>query len=161
MGEKTPAIYKNIRSFWQKCHLQRDQSPFSTSCVVEMAIFKGMDSGPGENVMAYVDELLDLFRYTTTFHQKTPKFPWKVASLRKLQWWIQLKKKCIIFNFNLVGFVHSSLCSRDFYFNGWFVFLLSEVLVDLHIGELKTPKHQSSRWNFLLGSFNKSMLDCL
>ena len=123
MGEKTPAIYKH-QEFWQKCHLQRDQVLRAPAVVVEVAIFKGMDSGTS---------WLMLMNFTTTFHQKTRNFP-KGSILAEASMMNTAGKVRFIFNFNFVGFVHSSLCSRDFYFNGWFVFLLSEVSVDLHIG---------------------------
>lgn len=70
MGEKTPAIYKNIRSFDKSATFNGIKVLRQRSFVVELAILMGVDSGPEEKT-----SWLMLMNFTTTFHQKPRNFP--------------------------------------------------------------------------------------
>lgn len=106
------------------------------------------------HIMAYVDE----FYYDVP--PKNPKFPerfnpcgsfndeysWQSSVHLQLQFcWV--RPFIPLFK----GFLFQRLICVSFKWSfGWFTHWLIE-----------NPKLQSARWNFLLGSFNKSMLDCV
>ena len=75
-GKKTPAIYKNIRSFDKSATFNGIKVLSAPVFAVELAIFMGVDSGPErKNIMAYADELYSFLDKNYDVPPKKTKFP--------------------------------------------------------------------------------------